>query len=102
MIDIAVWLAAEAAQENCDGEWWDRIQEASDEIWRLRAELAALRPDADRYNWLTRNSGVGLIGRQQVVLYLPTDLILQPVEGLTAAIDQAMLAAKENTNATPL
>jgi hypothetical protein len=78
------------------------INELETKNAQLRAELAALRPDADRYNWLTRNSGVGLIGRQQVVLYLPTDLILQPVEGLTAAIDQAMLAAKENTNATPL
>ena len=38
-------------------EWW-----ASEEITRLRAEVEALRADAERYRWLRNAAGRGAAG----------------------------------------
>lgn len=41
-------LSSQAAQENCDGEPWDTMQEAADEIAILRARVAELEAKVHR------------------------------------------------------
>ena len=79
-------------------EWWQVSDEdcktAANEIERLRAEVAGLREDAERYRHMRNNSQFQSRNGPGLYWYLPRGLQGEEGEQLDAAIDAALAARK--------
>lgn len=84
-------------QELADDEqqqWARELLEAADEIEHLRAEVAGLREDAERYRHMRNNSQFQSRNGPGLYWYLPRGLQGEEGEQLDAAIDAALAARK--------
>jgi len=71
------------------------VHEAADEIERLRAEVAGLREDAERYRWLrSPNTGPATIWELVSDECNPPYMTLKYGANLDSAIDAALAARK--------